>query len=597
MAADPLDYFPNFLWKAWREIRLPDPTPLQMDFCHYLDQGYVDELTGAAAKGDVGARKILMAFRGGSKSYVTTAYGVCRLRRDRTERILCTSATARFAGSISSFAFKMVNEFSWLADVKPRPHQRQSALAFDVNGAPAAKDESFCSESIFGQITGRRASCIIGDDLETPNTSDTEGIRTELRKRMGEFGAIIIPGGDIYLLGTAQTENTVYKEYAEEKGYELRIYPIVFPTPDPDPKKDELLKYGNRLAPFVADALKLNPELAGTSVEPSRFNEADIRARRLEWGQVEFDRQFKMFMDAGVGKANPIKMRDLVVMELPVPSATTPLKLPSEIIFDRSPTCKIEDIQIDALTGDSTIYSPLKTDIYVPPEEVICYVDPSGEGTDETTWSIGAGLLGRAFLLHQGASMEGHTKGVMQAIAADCKIWGVQLVKVESNFGQGMFGELLEPYLKSAGCECAVEEERQGKVQKERRIVETIEPLASSNRLVVRAEVLRGDFKVDYEDVEAAKRRYYRLTYQLSRMTKQKGCVPKDDRADGLAGFAKHFIGVLLRQLEDAKAQGTAKALDKEIEKIIEQRKAQGLPLYGADQQSKPFGRSTPRKR
>jgi hypothetical protein len=595
--ADPLDYFPNMLWKAWRDIRLPDPTPLQMDFCHYLDAGYVDEITGHAARGDVGARKILMAFRGGSKSYVTTAYGVCRLRRDRTERVLVTSATAKFAGSISSFAFKMVNEFDWLGDLKPRPHQRQSALAFDVNGAPAAKDESFCSESIFGQITGRRASLIIGDDLETPNTSDTEGIRQELRKRMGEFGAIILPGGDIYLLGTAQTENTIYKEYAEEKGYELRIYPIVYPIPDPDPKKDELLKYGHRLAPFVADPLKLNPELAGTSVEPSRFNEADIRARRLEWGGIEFDRQFKMFMDAGAGKGYPIKIRDLVVMELPVPSKATPLRLPSEIVFDRSPACKIEDIKVDALTGDSTLYSPLRTDIYLAPEEVICYVDPSGEGTDETTWTIGAGLLGRCFVLHQGASTEGHTKEVMQAIAKDCRTWGVQLVKVESNFGQGMFGELLQPHLKTAGSDAAVEDERQGKVQKEKRIVETIEPLASSNRLVIRAQLLRDDFEIDYPDVEAAKRRYFRLTYQLSRMTKQKGCVPFDDRADGLSGLSKHFIGVLLRQLENAKEQGTARALDNEIEKIIETRREQGLPLYGLDTKASPFGRSGPRPR
>jgi hypothetical protein len=491
----------------------------------------------------------------------------------------------------------MVNEFDWLGDLKPRPHQRQSALAFDVNGAPAAKDESFCSESIFGQITGRRASLIIGDDLETPNTSDTEGIRQELRKRMGEFGAIILPGGDIYLLGTAQTENTIYKEYAEEKGYELRIYPIVYPTPDPDPKKDELLKYGHRLAPFVAEPLALNPELAGTSVEPSRFNEADIRARRLEWGGIEFDRQFKMFMDAGAGKGYPIKIRDLVVLELPVPSKALPLKLPSEIVFDRSPSCKIEDIKVDALTGDSTLYGPLRTDVYLPAEEVTCYVDPSGEGNDETTWTIGAGLLGRCFVLYQGASPEGHTKEVMAQIAKDCVTWGVQLVKVESNFGQGMFGELLQPHLRTAGSSAAVEDERQGKVQKEKRIVETIEPLASSNRLVIRAQVLRDDFEVDYPDVEAAKRRYFRLTYQLSRMTKQKGCVPFDDRADGLSGLAKHFVGVLLRQLENAKEQGTARALDAEVEKIIQTRRQQGLPLFGLDKKSTPFGRNGPRKR
>ena len=235
--ADPLDFFPNFLWKAWKTIDLPKPTPLQYDFCEYLDAGAVG--LNPNVEGD---RKILMAFRGASKSYVTTAFAVCCLRRDRTERILVTSATAKFAGGIATFAYSMVRGFDWLADMKPSNEQRQSALAFDVAGAPAAKDESFASEGIFGQITGRRATKIIGDDLETPNTSETETARSDLRKRMGEFGALLIPGGGIYLLGTAQTEDTVYKEWSEEKGFELRIWPIVYAPPSNAPQQAEVVK-------------------------------------------------------------------------------------------------------------------------------------------------------------------------------------------------------------------------------------------------------------------------------------------------------------------------------------------------------------------
>jgi hypothetical protein len=99
---------------------------------------------------------------------------------------------------------------------------------------------------------------------------------------MGELGgAIILPGGDIYLLGTAQTEQTVYKEYHEEKGYELRIWPIVYPIPSDDPKLDEVRKYGPCSSPPRSpQALAENPHLAGTSVEPTRFTEADILQRR-----------------------------------------------------------------------------------------------------------------------------------------------------------------------------------------------------------------------------------------------------------------------------------------------------------------------------
>lgn len=369
----------------------------------------------------------------------------------------------------------------------------------------------------------------------------------------------------------------------------------MYPTPSIDPKQDELVKYGPRLAPMIAKALEANPELAGTSTEPSRFTEVDIAARRKLWGKTEYDRQFKMFLDAGVGKGNPLKLRDLVVMELPCPRPSDLHHLlPSDIAYNPMPANRW-DIKVDALTGDSHLYAPASTDIWVPAEQTVCFVDPSGEGNDETTWTIGMGLLGRVFVGHQGASTEGHTSDVMKAIAADCKRWRVGTIIVESNFGQGMFGELLRPHCADIQYECEIVEERAGMVSKEKRIVATLEPLMTDHRLVISADLLRKDFEVDYEDIEATKRRYHRLTYQLSRMNKQRGCVPFDDRVDGLGGLAKFFIGVLTRQLAKASEAGKVRAIEGEAERMIALRKAQGLPLFGLDRNERTLGRPTPR--
>lgn len=598
---DPLNYFPNFMWKTWQTLGLPPPTPLQYDFAHYLggeDATTHAEIKAAALAGDVGARKILMAFRGASKSYVATTFAIWRLRRNRAEKVLVTSATSRFAGNIATFGYSMVRNFDWLADMKPRTDQRQSALAFDVAGATPAKDESFASESIFGQITGRRAGLILGDDLETPNTSDTEGSRAELLKRTGEFGAIILPGGDIFLLGTAQTEQTLYRHYAEEKGYELRIYPVEFPLVSSDPKKDEVHKYGTRLAPYIAKQLQENPELAGTSTEPSRFSEKDIASRRREWGATEFDRQFKMFLDAGLGRGNPLKIRDLIVMELPPPAVgASAILLPSEVQFAPLPSNKL-DIKVDAMTGDSSLYAPTKVEAWVPAEEVMMYVDPSGSGEDETTWTIVAGLLGRVFMLHQGYSTEGHTDEVIRAMAKDAKQWLVQTIKIESNFGQAMLGQLLAPALADISHKAEILEDRKGSVQKEKRIVETLEPILSSHRLVCSAAALRRDFEVDYDHIEAGKRRYHRLTYQLSRMNKKKGAVKHDDRVDGLASAVGHFAGVLIRQLQKAKQDGILRGIEIEAGRMIALRREQGLPLYGLDDNKAPnLGRPSQRRK
>lgn len=584
---DPLaDNFKNYLWKTWRTLGLGDPSRLQYDFADYLQD------PSQRAEG-LGSRKELLAFRGAAKTYVTTTYGDWRLYRDQEEKVLVTSATASFAKAISTFAFMMIQNFDWLGHLAPRPDQRQAAQAFDVNGAAAAKDTSFAAESIFGQITGKRASLIIGDDLETPNTSDTEGSRAELWKRVGEFGAIILPGGDIIYLGTPQVENTIYKRNQEEKGYEVRIYPIVYPITSPDPKKDELRRYGPMLAPLLRKDLEANPELAATSTEPGRFDAADIAARRIEWGATEFDRQFKLFMDAGAGRGNPLKMRDLVVMDLP---RTVPMRLPSELDWAALPANRLDGIEVDAMTGDSTLYAPSKAAVWLEPNDIVMWVDPSGEGMDETTWTIAAELGGRVFLLWQGYSLDGHTQGTMLNIAMDGKAWGARRIKVESNFGQGMFGELLKPVCREMDYEVTIEDIRQGVVSKEQRIVGNLEPMTSSHRLVINAELLRRDYAVAYDHIEDGKRRFYRLSYQLSRITKQKGCLRHDDRIDGASSATQHFIGILQQALKEAANANKLRGIEEEAEKMIELRRSQGLPLFGLGAPSQ-FGRRSPRSK
>lgn len=594
---DPLAYLPNFVYKVWNTILGVNPTPLLYNFCEYLDGGYLEQLQEAERSGDEQARKILMAFRGAAKSWTTTSFAVCTLRRDRSEQVLCVSATSKFAGDISQFAYRMVTTFDWLADMKPRADQRQSAFSFDVNGAPVQKDASFTSEGLFGQITGKRATRIIGDDLEVPNTSDTESARANLRRRMAEFDAILVAGrpGGIYLLGTAQTEDTVYREWADERGFELRIYPVQYPRIT-DPQNDERRHYGTRLAPMIREAVEANPALGGTSTEPTRFTDADLARRKKGWGNTEWERQFLMRMDAGQGKGNPLKLRDLVLLELAPPTHSSPqLKLPVEVQWSPTPAHRLEGIDVDALTGDSALYSPASMDVWLEVEETITFIDTSGEGSDETTWTTCAGLMGRVALLHQGHSTQGSTAEVMEAIAADMKKWKSKKAIIEANFGGSMFGQLLTPKLQDIQWEAAVETIPAGATMKEKRIVETLEPVITDHRLLVNAQVLRDDYLVDYPDVEERDRRFYRLTYQLTRMVKVKGAVRHDDRADGLAGAVRHFLDTIQRQIKTENEEGRLKRLDKQVEELIESRRKQGLPLFGLDDKERSFARPSSR--
>lgn len=587
MSADPLSNPKNFLFKTWRTFNLPDPTPLQYDFIEYANDHRAWAQVQEEAKKELlagtsltGARKILMAFRGAAKTYVVTTNSVYRLRENpEQEEVLVVSATDGFAGGISVMAYNMVTQFDWLqADLAPSKDQPASSLAFDVRGRIATKDRSFTARGIFGQITGLRATLILGDDLETPNTSETETKRTNLRHRMGELGgAIIKPGGDILMMGTAHAEQTVYKEYADEKGYELRIYPIVYPT------EKEQGKVGARMAPMLKKALEANPLLAGTSTEPSRFTERDIMGRQTEYGRTEFERQFKMWLDAGSDRLYPLKLRDLVVIDITPPSPATGGKvlLPTVLAWTTMRDRRVREVELDSLTGDGALFYSLTQDIFLPAEQVICRIDPSGAGTDETSWSILAGLGGRVYLLAQGSRLEGHTEDTLKAIAADCALWGVQLVQVESNFGQGMFSSLLTPHLKTAGAVASVEDVNSGQTQKERRIVETLEPVVTSHRLIVNSEVFRKDFHIDYKAVEENKRRFYRLSYQFTRITRQKDALKHDDRVDSLAGGVSHFVDRMKRALKEEESLSKDEALQREAEKIIQARQAAGLPVVG----------------
>lgn len=542
------------------------PSQLQYDMADWLQAGGGSD------------RDILMAFRGAAKSYITVVYAIWVLYCDRQTIVLTVSATSKFAGNNAHFAFQLLQTIDWLSDMKPSGSQRQSALAFDVNGCTPKKSESFCAESLFGQITGRRANLIVPDDVEIPSTSDTEGKRQLLLDRYGELGgAILLPGGSMKVLGTAQTEQSLYLELAASRGYSMRMFPVEYP------QLADLPKYGTFLDPRISRAVMENPELAGTSTEPSRFDEGDIAGRRLEWGTTEFDRQFLLHLDAGAGAASPLKLRDLIVMDWGPPAPGEPLRLPPELSWQ--PITEVADLSVDSLNGDSKVYLPATCsapDLWMKADWVKCWVDPSGSGEDETTWTIVAHLSGRGFVCHQGADTRGHSKPVLDQIAADCKLWGVVEVTVEGNFGQDMFATLLIPAFAEVNHPVSIKSESAGAVAKEKRIVDALEPVLTAHRLVVNLRVLRKDFPIDYPHVEASKRRFYRMTYQLTRITRTKGSVRHDDRIEGIANAATLLTSLLRQQTEEAQKANKQLMVEREAQKMAELRKSQGLPTFGA---------------
>ena len=101
-----------------------------------------------------------------------------------------------------------------------------------------------------------------------------------------------------------------------------------------------------------------------------------------------------------------------------------------------------------------------------------------------------------------------------------------------------MFTALLSPYLaKDYPCTC---EEYKSTVQKEKRIIDVLEPVISQHRLIIDPQVIKDDLETT-QGLPAELALSYRLIYQLTRICKIRGSLRHDDRLDALAAAVAYY--------------------------------------------------------
>ena len=426
---------------------------------------------------------------------------------------MIVSAAKDRADGFSSFIKRLINEMPILTSLKSRPGQRDSAVSFDVGGALPDHSPSVKSVGIFGQITGSRADIIIADDIEVPNNSATQSMRDKIAEAIKEFESVIKPGGKIIFLGTPQCEMSLYNSLPE-KGYDVRIWPAEYPA------IKDFDSYKGALAPKISRTLAQDNTLAGEPTEPLRFDKEELAKRKRSIGAATYSLQFMLNTSLSDLDRYPLKVADLVVMNL------NPIMAPIKVIWAPSPDRVINDVQTYALSGDK-YYLPMWVSNEL--EEFtgsVMAIDPSGRGADETGYAIVKMLAGNLFVTAAGGIQGGYDTRTLEELAKIAKSQRVNMIRVESNFGDGMFTQLLKPVL-SRIYPVMVEEVRSNK-QKELRIIETLEPVMSAHRLIVDKRVIEHDAQT-VKDVQKS------LFYQMTRLTRDRGALQHDDRLDALA--------------------------------------------------------------
>ena len=529
-----IENFKNFLYLAWKHLNLPQPTPIQYDIADYLQSP--------------DKRLVIEAFRGVGKSWITSAFVCHQLLMNPQRNILVVSASKTRADDFSTFTQRLIAEMPILSHLIPRNEQRQSKVSFDVAPAKASHAPSVKSMGITGQLTGSRADIIIADDVESANNSQTQLMRDRLGETVKEFDAIIKPKiGRIIFLGTPQTEMSLYNDL-EERGFKTRIWSALYPD------KQQTIGYGHKIAPMIAEV----EDKEGKPTDPDRFNEIDLMERLSSYGRSGFNLQF--MLDTTMSDANkyPLKLNDLIVAS----GCSTWEQAPAKIQWaSGQDQIKALDPEIPnvGLKGDYLTSYLYMSDEFADFEGSVMSIDPAGRGKDKTAYCVLKMLHGVLYLTAIGGLDGGYSEETLRKLAGIAKSHKVNDIVIESNFGDGMATQLLKPILAEIH-PCNVEEVRHS-IQKEKRIIDTLEPIMNNHKLVVDESIIKDDFKFEPD---------HQLFRQMTRITRDKGALRHDDQIDALAIAANYWVEVMDRDQVLSYNQHKEQLLDEELDRFME---------------------------
>ncbi|WRQ44868.1 phage terminase large subunit [Rhodobacterales bacterium FZCC0083] len=560
IASDPLSDFRKFLFVCWQHLNLPAPTPVQYDIAKHLQHGE--------------KRMIIEAFRGVGKSWITSAFAVWALYMNPQLNILVVSASKTRADDFSTFTLRLIREMPILAHLIPDDDQRQSKISFDVKPAAASHAPSVKSVGITGQLAGSRADIIIADDIEVPNNSMTQGQRDKLSEAVKEFDAILKPDGRIVYLGTPQNQESLYNKLPD-RGYILRVWPARYPT------GDQMVGYGQQLAPIITNSMAADDMLVGQPTDPLRFSDFDLLEREASYGRSGFALQFMLDTRLSDAQRYPLKVGDLCVMDIPTHEA------PERVLWASDEQYIHQDLPNVAFNGDH-YHKPMNmSDEFAEYTGAVMSIDPSGRGKDETGYAVVKMLNGYLYVRRCGGVAGGYSEEALQKLSAIAKQEAVNEIIIESNFGDGMFNQLLVPIISKIHPVTLTEVRHN--TQKEKRIIDVLEPVMNQHRLIVDKKVIQSDYdSCQHLPPESALR--YQLMYQMTRITAERGALTNDDRLDALAMAVQYWVDAMAQDAEVQMASRHAERLMDEMARLYDQNTLGLAMLTGHNAKERTLG-------
>jgi len=557
--------FEDFLYDVITDILGFTCTRIQEDIAKFLAYGP--------------KHKMIQAQRGQAKTTITACYAVWRLIHDPKTRILILSAGSDMAAEIANWIIQIIMHMPELECLRPDVTDRSSIKAFDVHKdlKGPEKSPSVACVGITSNIQGKRADILIADDIESSKNSQTAVQRERLNHLTKDFTSICSTG-EIIFLGTPQNNDSVYNSLPS-RGYTVRIWTGRYPT------IKELPNYRDFLAPIIREDILLNPSLQsgggpagdrGQATDPELLDEETLISKEIDQGKAYFQLQHMLDTKLMDEDRYPLKTKDILFMHIPKE------RVPLEFKW--------------SATNDSRIHPPQGFPLQEPYFEVLgtglefgdftgthMYVDPAGGGKngDEIAWAVTRFLAGKVFVVASGGVPGGFGETQMRRLTDVAVKWKPHQIDIEKNFGNGAFASIWTPMLLKEH-KCGIEEVWETG-QKELRIIDILEPVISSNRLIVEKDLIAEDWE-SVQKYPVENRATYSLLFQLARITRDKGSMIHDDRLDALAGSVRHWVEALA--LDSAKIAAKIKADN--YAKLINNPLGNGRPVPGFNKNNTP---------
>lgn len=551
-----MDIEQRFAHAAFIAEQYPDFRDFAADGMAFLGFPLTDIQEDIAAFMESGPRlRMVMAQRGEAKSTLAALYAVWRIIHAPYMSVLIVSGGETQASEVATLVIRLIMQWDILEYLRPDKSagDKTSIEAFEVHWAMRGrvnKSPTVACVGITAQLQGKRADLLIADDVETTKNGLTMTMRAHLKLLTQEFSSICV-SGDILYLGTPQSKDSIYNTLPG-RGYIIRIWPGRYPN------DEELEKYGDRLAPILAQRLAADPTLRfgggitgrrGKPTDPARYNEAALIEKELDQGPEGFQLQYMLDTSLLDAMRQQLKLSDLVV-------ANFDWELVPEIVPYQADPANLVKLTDSFPIQQQKMYHPASTVgvAFAKLENFMMYIDPAGGGADELAFGISASLGPYIHSLDVGGLKGGLTDANGEKLVALVRKYGIKYIKCESNMGAGLFEISLRAILAKYPelADVGVHGEYSAG-QKERRIINRVVSAMQRHRVIVHKQVFDSD-ELYGKQHTPDKRNDYSLFTQISNITTDRESLPKDDRVEAFAGSIWHHRAVLLQDEEKAAA-------------------------------------------